>query len=77
MFSFKSMLCDMSPGKSISLETSYSDLRKVHNCNVIIIMRGDDNINLILSDFYDKQLSEFPFAVTETNVMAKTVSKGP
>ena len=67
------MLCDMSPGKSISLETSYSDLRKVHNCNVIIIMRGDDKIRET-SSFNLKQFNEFPFAVTDTNVMAKTVS---
>ena len=56
MLSFDSMLCDMN---IVSLETSYKDLREVHNSNVIVIMRGGR--------------TTFPFAVAGTNVMAKTV----
>ena len=70
VFSFKSMLCDMS---TISLETSYSNLRNVYKCNVIIIMRSDDKTYKTF-DFRVNQITEFPFAVTDTNVMAKTVS---
>ena len=70
-FDFKSMICDMS---SISLETSYADLREKHNCNVIFFMRGDDKI----SKTYHFQISQFtilPFVVNADKVMAKTVSE--
>ena len=58
---------------SISLDTSYSDLRNEHNCNVIVIMRSVESTSAPMSFNYYRD-KDLPFVVKHEQVMAKTVS---
>ena len=63
-------------GDVLSLESSYNDLREMHECNVIVIRRGAPEKFTAFSQTQNPHVRlPFYFAVTETNVMAKTVSR--
>ena len=67
------MICNMG---ILSLESSYNDLRQRFNCNVIVIRRGASEKFTTFSQTQNLDVRlPFSFAVTETSVMAKTVSR--